>query len=150
MQSILAPQLVTLNATVVDWQEAVCLACGLLEKHGYVESRYIEAALDAVRNLGPYIVFAPGIAVPHARPEDGALKTGMSLITLAAPVCFGSKEYDPVDLVIGLSSHDGSSHIGLLKRLCNFLLDDENVARLRQMRDPVVVSRFINDQRWDE
>ena len=150
MQSILTPELVTLNATVVDWQEAVCLACGLLEKHGYVENRYIEATLDAVRNLGPYIVIAPGIAVPHARPEDGALKTGMSLVTLTPPIRFGSKEYDPIDLVIGLSSHDGRSHIGLLKRLCNFLLDDQNVARLRQMRDQVLVSRFINDQRWIE
>ena len=150
MQSILMPQLVTLNATVVDWQEAVSLACGLLEKHGYVENRYIEATLDAVRNIGPYIVFAPGIAIPHARPEDGALKTGISLVTLASPVCFGCKEYDPVDLIIGLSSHDGNSHIGLLKRLCNFLLDDVNVARLRKMRDTDVVSRFINDQRWDE
>ena len=150
MTSILTPHLVALNVTVSDWREAVSHSCGLLEKHGYVESRYIEATLDAVRKLGPYIVFAPGIAVPHARPEDGALKTGISLVKLTTPVCFGSKEYDPVDLVIALSSHNGSSHVGLLKRLCNFLLDDFSVSQLRQMKDPVVVSEFINDQRWDK
>lgn len=150
MQSILTPQLVALNATVVDWREAVSLACGLLQKYGYVESRYTIAALDAVEKIGPYIVLAPGVAMPHARPEDGALKTGISLITLASPVCFGSNEYDPVDIVIGLSSHDRKSHIGLIKRLCNFLQDDASVARLRQKRDPVSVARLINNRQWAE
>jgi mannitol/fructose-specific phosphotransferase system IIA component (Ntr-type) len=141
----LTPELVRLQAKVNDWQEAVILAGELLEKNGYVEERYIKATLEAVRKLGPYIVIAPGIAIPHARPEDGALRTGISLVTLAMPVCFGSEDNDPVDLIIGLSSSDGRSHIELFKRMCNFLSNDENVARLRQMKDPDAVATFIND-----
>lgn len=147
MQSILKPELVRLKAKVADWQEAVILAGELLEINGYVEKRYIQATIDAVRDLGPYIVLAPGIAIPHARPENGALKTGISLVTLATPVCFGSEENDPVDIVIGLSSSDGTSHIGLFKRVCNFLGNDENVKKLREMQDPEIVTLFVNSKK---
>ena len=144
MRPILMPELVTLNVKVADWQEAVNLSVGLLEKNGYVEQRYIDATLDSVRTLGPYIVLAPGIAIPHARPEDGALKTGISLVTLATPVYFGSEENDPVRLIIGLASNDRTSHIGLLKKLCNFLALDGCIAQLCDMEDPYVVSAFFN------
>ena len=147
MVPILAAELVRLNTQADDWQEAVALAGGLLEKNGYVEKRYIEATLEAVRTLGPYIVLAPGMAFPHARPEDGAIKTGISLVTLSSPVCFGSVDNDPVDLVIGLSSIDSTSHIELLQRMCSFLSDNENVRRLKEMQDPVEVAAFINEQK---
>lgn len=144
MELALSPALIRLKADAENWQQAVTLVGQLLETNGYVEPRYIQATLDAVRTLGPYIVLAPGIAVPHARPEDGALKTGISLVTLSTPVCFGSEENDPVDLLIGLSSVDGKTHIGLFKRMCNFLADDENVAKLRAMEDPQEAADFIN------
>lgn len=144
MELVLPPAHIRLKAKAEDWQQAVTLSGELLEANGYVEPRYIQATLDAVNTLGPYIVLAPGIAIPHARPEDGALKTGLSLVTLETPVCFGSEENDPVDLVIGLSSVDGKTHINLFKRMCNFLGDDENVAKLRAMKNPQEVADLIN------
>lgn len=144
MELVLPSAHIKLKANAKDWQQAVTLAGELLEINGYVQPRYIQATLDAVKTLGPYIVLAPGIAIPHARPEDGALKTGISLVTLATPVCFGSEENDPVDLVIGLSSVDGKTHINLFKRMCNFLSNDKNVAKLRAMEDPREAAEFIN------
>lgn len=144
MELVVLPAHIRLKATASDWQQAVTLSVGLLEADGYVEPRYIQATLDAVKTLGPYIVLAPGIAIPHARPENGALKTGISLVTLETPVCFGSEENDPVDLVIGLSSVDGKAHINLFKRMCNFLGNDENVAKLRALIDPQEAADFIN------
>lgn len=46
----------------------------LLEKSGAIEPRYIDAMINTVKEIGPYIVIAPGIAMPHARPEAGAKK----------------------------------------------------------------------------
>ena len=147
MAPILTAEMVRLNTPASDWQEAVALAGGLLEQNGYVEKRYIEATLAAVRTLGPYIVLAPGMAFPHARPEDGAIKTGISLVTLSSPVRFGSVDNDPVDLVVGLSSVDSTSHIELLQRMCNFLSDNKNVRRLKELQDPSEVAAFINEQK---
>ena len=38
---------------------------------GFTEPTYTEAMIDVVRDMGPYIVLAPGLAMPHARPEMG-------------------------------------------------------------------------------
>lgn len=56
----------------------------LLVDAGAVERRYIGAVPRTVEKLGPYAVIAPGVAIPHARPEDGANRVGLSLVVLRA------------------------------------------------------------------
>ena len=48
----------------------------------FTEPTYTEAMIDVVRDMGPYIVLAPGLAMPHARPEMGAKQVGTALVTL--------------------------------------------------------------------
>ncbi|MFO6427822.1 PTS sugar transporter subunit IIA [Escherichia coli] len=48
--------------------------------------RYYQAILDGVEQFGPYFVIAPGLAMPHGRPEEGVKKTGFSLVTLKKPL----------------------------------------------------------------
>ena len=48
--------------------------------------------IDVVRDMGPYIVLAPGLAMPHARPEMGAKQVGAALVTLEKPIDFGSQK----------------------------------------------------------
>ena len=55
----------------LSWQEAIELAAQpLLDKHE-IEERYIKAIIDKVEAFGPYIDLGLGIALPHARPEEG-------------------------------------------------------------------------------
>ena len=42
---------------------------------------YVDGIIASVKELGPYIVIADGIAMPHTRPEQGAIGIGCSLIT---------------------------------------------------------------------
>jgi mannitol/fructose-specific phosphotransferase system IIA component (Ntr-type) len=69
--------------------------------------------------MGPYIVIAPGIAMPHARPEDGVKQVCMSLITLKEPVKFGNETNDPVKLVIEFGAIDNHTHLQALSQLMN-------------------------------
>lgn len=46
----------------------------LLVAADVVEPRYYQAILDAVEQHGPYFVLAPGLAMPHGRPEEGVKK----------------------------------------------------------------------------
>jgi mannitol/fructose-specific phosphotransferase system IIA component (Ntr-type) len=101
---------------------------------GVVEERYGPAMISTVEELGPYAVIGEGIAIPHARPEDGALAVGVSVATLATPVEFGSEEYDPVDLVFGFATTDKDAHIDTIKDLVNFMKDGENLKALRRAR----------------
>ena len=72
---------------------------------------YVDAMVRAVEELGPYMIVAPGIALAHARPEDGVKRMCMSLVRLASPVEFGSEANDPVDLVFAFGAVDKEAHL---------------------------------------
>lgn len=118
---LLTRQRIALNQTAADWRAAVRAAGNLLVQTGGVEPRYVDAMLRAAQELGPYIVLAPGLALPHARPEDGALQASLALVTLRPPVEFGAAENDPVRVVIALAAADAQEHIGALAQLMEAL-----------------------------
>jgi ascorbate PTS system EIIA or EIIAB component len=97
-----------------SWQEAIRASCQLLLAAGAVAERYVERCVEIVTEQGPYIVVAPGIALAHARPEDGARMLGLAVATLAEPVRFGHADNDPVDVVFAFSSPDRERHVTLL------------------------------------
>lgn len=69
-------------------------------------------------------MIAEGIALPHAAPEKGALRTALSLVRLTPPVEFGNPDNDPVRLVIGLSAVDHHIHIEALRTLAEIFMDE--------------------------
>ncbi len=73
-----------------------------------------------MKTLGPYAVLAPGIAMPHAKPDRGSLKVGLVLLKLKTPVNFGSPN-DPVNFIIAFAAIDNKSHVELIKELALFL-----------------------------
>lgn len=139
LKDLLTAETMRLNVEVKDWEETVRIGGALLERAGAIEHRYIDAMIDVIRKKGPYVVIAPGIALPHARPEDGAKKVGISLITLRKPVDFGNKENDPVKIVICLSAIDQSKHVKALSELAELLEDKENVRRILYADDPKII-----------
>jgi PTS system ascorbate-specific IIA component len=122
------------GAEAESWQAAVELCGNLLVEADIAEERYVEAMVRTVDELGPYAVIAPGVAIPHARPEDGALRAGASLATLRTPVEFGAEENDPVDLLFGFATTDADAHVELMQALANFLGEQENLEKLREAR----------------
>ena len=108
-----------------SWQGAIRITGKLLLEAGSVEESYIQAMIDAVLELGPYIVIAPKIALAHAAAGVGILRDDMALIVFKEPVLFNC-ENDPVHLMIGLCALTPGSHIGQLKSLVA-LLNDEGV-----------------------
>lgn len=115
---------------VKDWVEAVLLSGKLLTNTGIVKDSYIEAMVKVTRELGPYAVIAPGVAIPHARPEDGVLNIGVSLLVVRNGVKFDSPN-DPVYVVIGFAAVDKTSHLNVLKELAEFLSVGDIVEKLR-------------------
>ena len=91
-----------LQQEAADWQHAVKLGCALLERSGFASREYYDGIIASTAEYGPYYVIAPHFAMPHARPECGALHTGFSLVTLSRGVCFGSSQNDPVYVVLTL------------------------------------------------
>lgn len=95
------------------------------------------------REFGPYFVIAPGLAMPHARPEQGAMEAQFSLIRLREPVAFNHAENDPVQVVLGLSATSSERHIQLIQHMVTLLADDSNLHTLMNSRDPEQLYRLI-------
>jgi len=120
---------VEINVEVDSWQQAVEEAGKLLLKKDLIEPDYIEAMQQMVEENGAYIVISPGLALPHARPEDGVVEKGLSCITLKEPVKFGHPQNDPVQVVIGFCAVDDSSHVEMMSGLANFLTDKKEALK---------------------
>lgn len=108
------------KAEAADWEEAVRIAGGLLVEQGCAKPEYVEGIVQAVRKLGSYIVIAEGIAIPHTRPEEGALAIGCALVTLKEPVYFEG-DLSPVKVLISFSAIDSNSHIEILQMIVQFI-----------------------------
>lgn len=117
----LEKDIVALEGTAKTAEEAIRKAGELLLAQGYVTERYVEAMVRSYKENGAYIVIAPQIALPHARPQDGVIEPSVSLYRLKEPVKFGSKNNDPVKLVFGLGASNNDEHLELLKRLMGLL-----------------------------
>lgn len=105
---------------VGGWPEAVRISGELLAADGLVSPSYVERMVRTCEELGPYIAIAPGVAIPHARPEDGAYAFGLSVVVVQEGICFGSHN-DPVHLLIAFATPDRSAHIEFLRQLAGIL-----------------------------
>jgi mannitol operon transcriptional antiterminator len=124
-----------LNIIAKNWEEAVKVSGDLLVEAGFVEERYTQAMIDSVKELGPYVVIAPGVALPHARPEDGVYEPCMSLVTLRTPINFGNKNNDPVKIIVSFGTTDDKTHVEALTKLARIIGDPEKLEILKNAGD---------------
>ena len=143
LSDLLTEDTIILKELVADWREAIEKAGEALVKTGAVEPRYIPAMMKFKEELGPYIVIAPGIALPHSRPEDGVLKPRFCLMTLKRPVEFGHEDNDPVDIVIAFAAVDNKQHIKALALLANLLSDSDVVKKIRKAKSKKEILSLI-------
>lgn len=130
LKDLLTDKSIKLKVDAKDWEDCVRKGGAILEQNGCTESKYTDAMVNSVKDIGPYIVIGPGIAMPHARPEAGSKKIGMSLITLKNPIKFGSKQNDPVRIVVCLCAIDNSTHLKAMSELVVLLGDDEKIEKI--------------------
>lgn len=134
LETMLPFENVQANISVNTWQEAGDAVGQHLVDSGKVEQRYVDQMKQNVEEIGPYIVVAPGVALFHARPEDGVLEPSLALITLEEPVKFGHPENDPVDIVIAFGAENKESHIPALMKLAEQLGNPKVIDHVRNAK----------------
>ncbi|MEZ8858582.1 PTS sugar transporter subunit IIA [Vibrio sp. 10N.247.311.51] len=118
-----------INHSEYKWEDAVKETTRYLQDKGYVTDNYADAIIQSTHDNGPYYVLCPGIAMPHARPEAGVLKTGLGIHVFSNPVDFGS-EMGPANVLLTLAAKDSDTHIEVIQALSEMLVDEENIAKL--------------------
>lgn len=117
---VLTEENVKLKVDAKDWEEAIRIGGEMLVQQKCAKQSYVDGIISAIKELGPYIIIADGLAIPHTRPEEGALTIGCSLITFKEPVYFeGDKS--GIKVMICFSAVDSESHMDILKMIVDFV-----------------------------
>ena len=117
-----------------DWREAIKISVQPLEQGGYVKSCYKDGIIENVEKLGPYLMIADEIAMPHARPEQGAIETQIGITLFREGVRFDGKE-TTARLFVTLAAKDSDSHVDALVKISELLSDDETVEEILEASD---------------
>lgn len=124
-QSLIDNNSIKLHQSATNWQEAIKIGTDMLIASGAVEPRYHDTIIKCIKDMGPYIILAPGLAMPHARPEDGVNHTAFALVTLTEPVYFDGDD-QPIDVFLTLAGSDSDQHMQGLMEITTVLDDPDS------------------------
>ena len=149
LQDLLSEDNVSFHYPAETWEDVIRHGGQLMVDAGFTEPTYTEAMIEVVREMGPYIVLAPGLAMPHARPEMGAKQVGTALVTLEKPVDFGSPENDPVSVAVFLCAPNKDEHIQLLTDIAMLFEDEEFLDAAANFESIEDVQQFLSEHLED-
>ena len=118
---------IQVETKVDNWEESIKIASKPMIEKKIIEERYVEAMIKNIKKLGVFVVLREYLAMPHARPEEGAMETGISFLKVNNPVKYGNED---VYLIFVLASKDMESHTSILMELAELFQDDEVIERL--------------------
>ncbi len=124
-QSLIENNSIKLHQSASNWEEAIKIGTDLLVAAGTIEPCYYDNIVSKIKEMGPYIILAPGLAMPHARPEEGVIKTSFALVTLDTPIYFDGED-EPVDVLLTLAGSDSDQHMQGLMEITQVLDDPDS------------------------
>ncbi|MFT4186784.1 MAG: PTS sugar transporter subunit IIA [Micrococcaceae bacterium] len=130
LTELLTDETIQITNEKLNWEEAIELAAQPLLKEKIIEDEYITAMIDRVKEFGAFINVGDRVALPHARPEDGVNKVGMSLLKTNETVHLLDKKEHPITLFICLAAADNESHLAALAGLTKLLIKKESLNAL--------------------
>ncbi len=142
---LLKSQNIAVSVKAADWREVVDETGKLLLKAEQIEEKYIEAMKQSIVDNGPYVVIGEGIALLHARPEDGVKENCLSLITLEEPVEFGNENNDPVKIAFAFGTVDNDKHVKTISELSVVLMEESAVDNIAEMGSAEEILDYIED-----
>lgn len=119
-----------------DWRDAIRAACAPLVADGTIQKEYVSYIIEKVEELGPYIVIAPEICIPHAERGRGVNRTAMCFMRSETPVRFHEDGEHDARIFVVLAAADDEEHIQNLMELSERLSDEETVAKLLAATTP--------------
>ena len=141
MKNILNGQIQVVESAE-NWEKAVETAAQPLIKNGKIKYGYVENIIKNIKELGPYIILLPGVAMPHARPDENVIENSLSLLKINKGVSF-SEDTEDVKLMFVLAAKDSNSHIDIIEQLTELLGDDEKIEKLMNAKTVEEVENLI-------
>lgn len=125
LYDMVRPEIIRLQIQANNWEEAVRKAYEPMVDQKFITQNYVEETIQSVRMVGPYIVITKHVAMPHAKPEAGALACALGIAVLKDAVVFGNEDNDPVKYIFSLSATDNETHLCAMAELVELFNDQD-------------------------
>ncbi|EOH93343.1 hypothetical protein UAW_02591 [Enterococcus haemoperoxidus ATCC BAA-382] len=145
LSELLTTEMIQLTDKKLTWEEAIAYAAQPLKEQGKITENYIEAMIKKVNDYGAFIHIGKGIALPHARPEDGVKQLGMSLLKVEEPVLLLDDPKHEITIFICLAAVDNEMHLKALASLTKILSNKENLERLLVAKDQATIIQLLKE-----
>ncbi|NAO99290.1 transcription antiterminator BglG, partial [Halomonas sp. MG34] len=143
LSELLTQETICFTDEVLDWQKAIMEASQPLIQSNKVDKRYVNAMITNVEEVGTYIHIGKGIAIPHARPEDGVNQLGMSFLRTRKPVLLLDQDDHKIDIFICLAAVDSEAHLKALAQLTKILGDKDLLESIKSAETAEQVIEII-------
>ena len=140
IRTLIDENMIKVQQPAADWKEAVKIGIKCLLDANKVTWGYYNAIIRSVKTNGPYFVLMPGVALPHARPEEGVIDSGFSLVTLQTPIDFGSPENDPISILLSFAAKDVTEQVEQSLSQAVTLFEDER--RVQAIMDATTINQM--------
>ncbi|MGU3792921.1 PTS sugar transporter subunit IIA [Vibrio diabolicus] len=144
LRELITSDVIRIHSDATDWKDAISKSCEALIENGAIEPSYVEAIYRSHEELGPYYVVGPGMAMPHARPEDGVNRLSLAITVIQNGVNFNSEENDPVKMLVTLAATDSNSHVDAISKLAELFMNEEHVEAICSTQSKEDVLAIIN------
>lgn len=141
----LQPEMILLNQSFADKEEAI-RACGrLLLENGCVDEAYIEAMIERNQLVSTYM--GNFIAIPHGTDEAKRFvkKSGISIVQAPNGVQFGNDDTEDVAMVLFGIAGVENEHLDLLQKIAIFCSDVENVVKLADAQTKEEIIGYLQE-----
>lgn len=133
-------ELIKLNQSFANKEEAIRFCGNLLVEGGYVEPAYVDAMIQRDKELSVYM--GNFIAIPHGTDaaKKNVLKSGITVVQVPDGVNFGTEENPQVATVLFGIAGIGDEHLQIIQNISIFCADVDNVVKLAdaQTSDDIV------------
>ncbi|MCH4168608.1 MAG: BglG family transcription antiterminator [Streptococcaceae bacterium] len=143
LRDILPSENIQLNVLVRSWEEAIYISAAPLLMSHSIERGYVDKIIQMVKNEGPFMVIMDKVALPHASPEDGANKIGLTITALSQSVWIGDKE---IKYLFTLSAIDRKQHLAAIAALMKLIENPDFFNMLDISQSPDEVLSYITKQ----
>ncbi len=130
-----------------SWQDAVRKCCQPLVESGELSKDYAEDVIRKCEQNGPYILIAPGIAMPQTTTNHKKIRrTAGSFMKLKKPVTFYDHgEEKKADLFFTLAACNHDEHLILAQRLIR-IAENKKVMELIRKAESVDDLKKLGEQ----
>lgn len=123
------------------WQEGIRYAGRCLIDQGSIESRYIDTIISQTMFYGTYMFLTNDVMLAHAKPEDGVIRTDISVAVFRSPVVFQNNR--SARIIFVLSTEDHEKHLNMLNDIFTIVEKQEQIDKIAAMPSEIQLISYL-------